>query len=65
LSQAYFFRKVYGPPCILAAVVAYGLLSALLGDGLWDELSWIALAIPLVVIAWKCSFWKKDSSGRM
>jgi hypothetical protein len=53
MSQAFSFRKVYGAPCILAAITAYGLLSALLGDGLWDELSWIALAIPLVVIARK------------
>jgi hypothetical protein len=65
VSQPFSFRKVYGAPCIMAAITAYGLLSALLGDGLWDELSWIALAIPLVVIAWSCGFWKKDPSERM
>lgn len=49
------FRKVYGIPLVLAAITVYGLLSALLGDGLWDELSWVALAVPLGVIVWKYS----------
>lgn len=40
---------------VLAAIPIYGLLSALLGDGVWDALSWVALAVPLVVIAWKFS----------
>lgn len=64
MSQPYSFRKVYGAACVLAAVTACGLLSALLGDGLWDELSWICLAVPLAVIAWKYSSQRKDSSAR-
>jgi len=55
MSQSFPFRKVYGPAIILALITIYGLLSALLGDGVWDELSWVALAIPLSVIAWKYS----------
>lgn len=47
------FRRIYGPAILLAAITVCGLLSALFGDGIWDELSWIALAIPLAVIAWK------------
>jgi hypothetical protein len=47
------FRKVYGPVIEISIITIYGLLSALLGDGIWDELSWIAMVIPLVVIAWK------------
>ena len=54
MSQPHSFREVYGASCILAAITACGLISALLGDGVWDELSWVALAIPLAVIAWKC-----------
>ena len=38
-------------PAIIALVVAFGLVSALLGDGIWDAASWIALAFPLVVVA--------------
>lgn len=64
MSQSFSFRKVYGPACILAAITAYGLLSALLGDGLWDELSWVALAVPLMVIGWKYFKAKKGSFTR-
>jgi hypothetical protein len=39
-------------PLILGAVIAVGLVSALLGDGLWNAVSWIALGIPLGVSAW-------------
>jgi hypothetical protein len=37
-------------PALLAAIGFIGLISALLGDDLWDVLSWIALATPLAVI---------------
>ncbi len=53
MSQTFPFRRVYGPAAIIAAVTFCGLLSALLGDGIWDAVSWCALAIPLIVIAWK------------
>ncbi|WP_283843159.1 hypothetical protein [Bradyrhizobium sp. Ce-3] len=32
-------------------MIAFGSISALLGDGIWDQASWLALAVPLVVIA--------------
>jgi hypothetical protein len=64
MSQPYSFRRVYGTACILAAITAYGLLSALLGDGIWDELSWIALAVPLAVIAWKLCVSKRETPGK-
>jgi hypothetical protein len=44
--------KIWRWPCGLAVLTVFGLLSALLGQGgIWWILSWIALAIPLVVIA--------------
>ena len=46
-------RKIYGSASVLAAITGAGLLSALFGDGLWDEVSWVALAVPLFVIVWK------------
>jgi hypothetical protein len=46
------FIRVFGVPVLLALVSAIGLLSALLGDDLWDVLSWIALATPVAVIVW-------------
>ncbi len=55
MSHTFPFRKVSGPVLVLAVITLYGLLSALFGDGVWDELSWVALAIPLAVIVWKYS----------
>jgi hypothetical protein len=44
--------RVFGVPAVLAIASAAGLISALLGDGIWDMLSWFALGAPLTVIAW-------------
>lgn len=45
------FWQVFGTPTILAVVSTVGLIAALIGDGLYDAVSWITLAIPVVVIA--------------
>jgi hypothetical protein len=42
--------RIFTAPAIIALIVAGGLVSALLGDGVWDGISWAALAIPLAVI---------------
>lgn len=44
--------QVFGVPILLGALSAIGLLSALLGDKLWDGLSWLALGVPCMVICW-------------
>ena len=46
------FVRVFGWPILLALSSAIGLISALLGDGVWDALSWNSLAAPVLVIAW-------------
>ncbi|HEY0236946.1 MAG TPA: hypothetical protein VGC86_18105 [Afipia sp.] len=44
--------QIWRWPALLAILTVFGLISALLGQGgLWWALSWIALAIPLAVIA--------------
>lgn len=43
------FWKVWGMPLLLAALTLFGLLSALLGSGIWNWLSWIALATPVYI----------------
>jgi hypothetical protein len=53
--HAFSFRKVYGQAIVIAVITLFGLLSALFGDNIWDELSWIAFAIPLAIVAWKYS----------
>lgn len=37
-------------PLALAVLSTFGLLSALLGDGVYDVLSWISLGVPLLLI---------------
>lgn len=46
---------MWSMPLIMAMVSALGLTSALLGDDVWDCLSWLALAAPLAVIGWHLS----------
>jgi hypothetical protein len=44
--------RIWRWPLLLAALICFGLLAALLGGGgLWWALSWLALGIPLVTIA--------------
>lgn len=44
--------QIWRMPVVLAIVSSIGLIAALLGDGMWDGVSWIALATPLVVCGW-------------
>ena len=43
-------RQIYRVPALLAAISFIGLVSALIGDGIYDMLSWAALALPLIAI---------------
>ena len=45
-------RRPLAIPFAIAAVSAVGLLAALLGDGLLNLVSWLALALPLAIIVW-------------
>lgn len=47
------WRKIFAAPLLLALATVVGLLAALLGDGLWDAVSWAALGVPIVVIGMK------------
>jgi hypothetical protein len=53
MSATYSFRKVYGSAAALAAITLIGLIFGLFGKGIWDAVSWIALAVPLSVMTWK------------
>lgn len=44
------FRKLWGKPFIIGIITLIGLLSALIGDYLWDGLSWLMLSIPVLVV---------------
>ncbi|MCK8783163.1 hypothetical protein M0638_02060 [Roseomonas sp. NAR14] len=45
-------RRVWLAPATLALLSLVGLVSALLGDEVWDVLSWGALSVPLATITW-------------
>lgn len=44
-------RQIWGAPFLLGLISVVGLFSALLADGLWDVVSWFALAAPVAVSA--------------
>lgn len=39
-------------PGLIALLGALGLISALLGDGVWDWLAWLGLGIPALLSCW-------------
>lgn len=41
----------YAIPIVLAIIEFAGLLSALVGDGVYDVFSWFALTVPLILLA--------------
>jgi hypothetical protein len=44
--------QVWGAPIVLAVLTVIGLIAALLGDGVWDAVSALALGIPVLACAW-------------
>ncbi|USX11664.1 hypothetical protein NHH88_18335 [Oxalobacteraceae bacterium OTU3CAMAD1] len=52
MSGASPFLRMWGAPIVLAILTAVGLVSALLGDGVWDYVSAVALGVPAVACAW-------------
>ena len=43
------FWKVFATPTVIALLSGAGLFAALLGDGVWDALSWLGLGVPAVL----------------
>ena len=41
--------QIFAIPMVLGVLSIVGLISALVGDGLWDGLSWATLAIPILL----------------
>jgi hypothetical protein len=44
--------QIFQMPLILALLSSVGLASALLGDGVWDALSWLTLGVPVLAVVW-------------
>jgi hypothetical protein len=43
--------SIFKIPIVIGALVALGLTTALIGDDVWDWLSWLLLAVPLALFA--------------
>ncbi|MBD2703669.1 hypothetical protein IC229_23695 [Spirosoma sp. BT702] len=55
------FWHIWTIPLLLGIISLGGLISALVGDDIWDVLSWLTLGIPLLVIA---RFWLKPQGSK-
>ena len=50
MSVPQITRQIWTVPIALGIVSAIGLVSALLGDGMWDVLSWVMLNAPIAAV---------------
>ncbi|ARU88896.1 hypothetical protein [Pseudomonas sp. M30-35] len=41
-------------PLLLGVLSLFGLVSALVGDQVYDLLSWLSLGLPLLLVGWVC-----------
>jgi uncharacterized membrane protein len=46
------FRRTFGTPAVIAFASIIGLVSALIGDGIFDAISWVALGTVVGVVMW-------------
>ncbi|MFT3664234.1 hypothetical protein [Piscinibacter sp.] len=44
--------QVFAVPLLLGVLATVGLVGALVGDGVWDVLSWLTLGSTIVVALW-------------
>ncbi|MGY3608723.1 MULTISPECIES: hypothetical protein [unclassified Bradyrhizobium] len=53
-------RQIFIAPLLVAVVSTLGLVGALVGDGWWDALSWVTLAVPVVLYS-LFIWWRKPN----
>lgn len=41
--------QIFGWPLVIGALSTVGLIAALVGDGVWDGVSWLALLLPILL----------------
>lgn len=41
--------QIFAAPIVIAIASGVGLISALVGDGWWDAVSWVALGLPVLL----------------
>ena len=42
-------RQIFAAPIVVGLLSVVGLVAALIGDGWWDALSWLALTLPVLL----------------
>ena len=50
--------QIFATPLAVALVSSLGLVAALVGDGWWDGVSWVALTVPVLLYAFFL-WWRK------
>ncbi len=61
MSHRRSYWHIFRWPIALATTTMVGLVSALIGDGIYDLASWIALGLDLVVML---AAWRNATRGR-
>lgn len=51
-AQQFTLWQVFRAPILIAALSLFGLVAALLGDGVWDAVGEVALASSVVATVW-------------
>jgi hypothetical protein len=51
-SRRQTLGQIFAAPAVIAALSAIGLISALVGDGIWDAVSWLTLGVPVALCAY-------------
>ncbi|MDZ7855827.1 hypothetical protein [Sphaerotilus sp.] len=57
MSQS--LSRIFRVPGLVAAASVVGLVSALVANGPWDLLSWLALGLGVVIAAWHAIPWRR------
>ncbi|MCG6206968.1 hypothetical protein LPW26_20180 [Rhodopseudomonas sp. HC1] len=42
-------RQIFAAPLVVAVLSGIGLVTALVGDGVWDMVSWLSLTLPILL----------------
>ncbi|WP_199699415.1 MULTISPECIES: hypothetical protein [Alcanivorax] len=48
-------KRIFALPLLIAITSTVGLLSALLGDGVYDWVSWLGLGVPVIATGYAYS----------
>lgn len=45
-------RAIFAVPAVVAALSLFGLIAALIGNGVWDWIGWLTLGVSMAVLGW-------------